>query len=158
MNKVVIFDFDLVLSDSSWSNIFLKDYNNDYGEIYKVGNFDKPIMQMIDLMNLLFNNNYKIVVMTARIQEHKDTVVNFLNKHNAMYHDIILADNSHKGNVEGNTASIKQTMLMDYLFDNLNDKIEYVIEDNLDNIRMFREQGITCLQLFTNLYSDNQGG
>lgn len=113
------------------------DYEAFYNEVYK----DEPIQPLINLLQAL-NERYVIAIVTGRSEVCRSATALWLDKHRVPYQNLIMRP---KGN-HAQDHILKKRMVCDHegklLF-----PAQLVIEDRARVVEMWRDMGLTCLQV-----------
>ncbi len=139
MTKTIIVDIDGTLADIKHRRHFVERENKkkDFDSFHKACVDDKPINEIIKLVQLLYGN-YGIHIFSGRSKLIKKETIAWLKKHNINYNKLIMREErDYTPDYE-----LKKKWLDKY---NKED-IAFVIDDRDRLVKMWREQGLTCLQ------------
>jgi predicted kinase len=116
----------------------------DWYKFYSLISLDTPITPIVDLVNYLREKGYRIFVVSGRpiswgdLEIGKETVA-WLKKHNIFYDHIFMRQGG-----DGREDTIVKQEILDKLPKN---RIAYVLDDRDSVVKMWRENGLTCLQV-----------
>lgn len=134
----IICDIDHTISDAAWRDPLLGNWDEYYIEAY----LDKPITEVIDLVNY-YGQFQAVVCLTARPERWRKLTLSWLVKHSVMFHDLLMRpDNNHEP-----SAILKPKMALTYFGDDIITKVDLVIDDREDVLSAFRALGLTTLQV-----------
>lgn len=139
MKEIIIIDLDGTLADIRHRRHFVEGENKkkDFNSFHKACVNDKPIKEIIRLVQLLYGN-YEIHIFSGRSKLIKKETIAWLKKHNINYNKLIMREEKdYTPDYE-----LKKKWLDKY---NKED-IAFVIDDRDRLVKMWREQGLTCLQ------------
>ena len=87
---IYIFDIDGTLADISHRLHFIKKEPKDWKGFFEACSLDKPIPEVIAVMNALQAAKHTILVVTGRSSEIRDETYRWLNKHSALHHGLYM--------------------------------------------------------------------
>jgi hypothetical protein len=146
-NKAYIFDFDLTLCDSSWTKKYFEQYKGNYLKMYsELGNQDTVIEDTRELLDALFFAGYKIIILSARLENSRQCMIEWFIKHK-FYHykayDIVLCCNEWADKSIEVPHKVKRNLYTKFI-EPKNYKIIMAFDDDERNVNMFKFLGITC--------------
>lgn len=140
--KTVIFDLDGTLCDITHRMHFIKNGNNDFDGFYKACPADIPKLPIIEINRMCHCAGHLIIIASGRSENVRDETVAWLQRNNVFYHKLIMRPDA---------CFIPDYDLKKAWLDKgcLGDKADilFVIEDRDRMVKMWRAQGITCLQV-----------
>ena len=136
--EIVIFDLDGTLADVSERIHHVRRKPKDWKAFFKGMAEDKTIHSMVRLCNMLYESGVRIVLCSGRSEEHRPETVDWLEKHDVKFHELLLRrDGDRRSDVD-----VKREILagMD------KEKILFVVEDRSRVVEMWRKEGLVALQ------------
>ena len=137
---MVIFDLDGTLSLVGNRVRHLQKNPKDWDSFFAEAGKDLPNLPIIKIFKILFEAGEYIKIITGRSEEYKKITLVWLYNHKIYLNQ----KNLHmrkKGDTRDDTI-IKQEIIQPFL-----NKIEIVFEDRTKVVNMWRNLGITCLQV-----------
>lgn len=132
----VIFDLDGTLSDASWRDHFRQDGNWD--EYFEHCSSDPVVKPVAELLSAVFKAGHRILIITGRPERVRKTTEAWLLKNLIMYDKLYMRkDDDFHSNEE-----YKNEVL-----DSITEPILFAVEDDPEAVKVFKERGITCLQV-----------
>ncbi len=134
--KAVIFDLDGTLSDRRHRLHYLegqKDWKNFFEQMY----LDPPIKETFKKLFRHYHNNHKIIILTGRPEEFRDTTINWLKENNVethMYKMFMRESKNYESDISLKRR-IFETKLNRY-------SVIKAYEDNADLIKLWNEKNI----------------
>lgn len=130
-------DIDGTLSENNFEYYtFIKTNPKNFDAYFKGLAHIKPVQQVKELNNLLYDNGNTIIIFTARKENYRKVTEKWLNHHGIKYHHCLMReDNDYRPDHE-----VKLDMLNKV-------RKEFgqpfaAIEDRIKNIEMFAKEGI----------------
>lgn len=142
--KTVIFDLDGTLCDIEHRLHFVKEGNKDWDGFYAACVDDVPKPSIIELINMCDDARHHIIISTGRSDDVRKQTTHWLQKHGVPYDELIMRP---KGCYTPDQA-LKKAWLDQGKF-GPKDDILFVVEDRDRMVKMWRDQGLTCLQVDT---------
>ena len=136
--RIIIVDLDGTLSDYGHRVHLYKD--KDYDAFNKAGIGDKPIENICNIVRRLHDEETEIVIMTARDETCRKDTSKWLRLNDVPCDKLIMrpiGDNS--------SDPICKLKLFKENFNNKD--IWFVLEDRNSVVEMWRDEGLTCLQV-----------
>jgi phosphoglycolate phosphatase-like HAD superfamily hydrolase len=141
MVKAVIFDIDGTLSDSKWRGPLAR--AKKWDEFFSKMPEDKPIDQVVELLTNYHIDEYKIILVTGRGEEHRQKTVDWLEKYGILH--MVEALYMRPAKDFRRDTEIKTEIYNNHLKDSY--KIRAVYEDRSSVVAMWRGLGLFCLQV-----------
>lgn len=144
--KWVLCDIDGTVSDASARQYLLRNAEEKgialpWDLFHEAGKYDPPIQGMVDLINLL-NKNYGIAFITARPEKWRAQTVQWLDHFFKFQYALYMRE---KGNFERSSV-IKHAMMTKLLTAYSGDSVLMAFDDNPAVVKMYRDNGVLCLQ------------
>lgn len=136
--KVVVFDIDGTLSNVEKRKHHLEKSPKDFDSFYLAMGEDDPRVEIIDLCNMHFDAGWTVFLFTGRPESYRELTVTWLEKHKVSYHELHMRPDAQRYESD---YKIKQEMI-----EKVGVKISLAIDDRDQAVRMWRENGIVCLQ------------
>lgn len=140
-SKIVIFDIDGTLADTSKRIHYMKAEKKNWTAFYAEAKHDDPHKHVVNLTKMYLNAGYHIILLTGRPANLKQDTLNWLNKEGVLFHVLLmrLIGDHGKDNV------VKRETLISYLVNNnLHiSQIEAVYEDRIHVAETWREMGLS---------------
>lgn len=136
--ELVIFDIDGTLADISERLHHIRTKPKNWNAFNQGIAQDKAIQSMVRLCNILYAAGIHIVLCSGRNEANRPETVEWLEKHNVNYHELLLRkDEDYRSD-----AIVKREILetMDKT------RILFVVEDRSRVVEMWRSEGLVCLQ------------
>lgn len=136
--ELVIFDIDGTLADISERLHHIRTKPKNWSAFNQGIAQDKAIQSMVRLCNILYAAGIHIVLCSGRNEANRPETVEWLEKHNVNYHELLLRkDEDYRSD-----AIVKREILetMDKT------RILFVVEDRSRVVEMWRSEGLVCLQ------------
>ena len=144
MNKIVIFDLDgtLALIDNR-RNISMVDGKRDWDIFFDPKNIDMdlPNQTVIDMARMIdLTDKFQIFILSGRSDRTKDATLDWLDKHNVPFDDLIMRPKQHHFMPDN---QLKQMWLDDIGVD----RVAMVFDDRNQVVDMWRSNGLTTFQV-----------
>jgi len=146
--KCIIVDIDGTLSncdhrlhlivDQSKTHPSISTFKPDYDWFNKESQFDKPYK---DVLELISHYPHKVILMTGRSDKWAEITNDWLQENNIRYDALFMR-------TEGDRRSdykVKKEMYFDHI--DRTHKVDFVLEDRDRVVKMWRDIGLTCLQV-----------
>lgn len=139
--KVVIFDIDGTLANVDHRRHFVEGPKKDFEAFYDAMGDDTAYEDIIELTYLLRNSNRSIFICTGRPFDYFDITSQWLATNGVSYDALYMRPTDKKYDSD---YSVKRSMLnqIQKLFN-----VVMAIDDRDQVVRMWRENGIRCLQV-----------
>lgn len=142
--KSIIVDIDGTLADCSHRRHFLQ--NRNWDGFFGAMADDNPIQAVIDCVNSL-SHNYKIVLVSGRPDNYWEVTRQWLDRYSVSFDDL-------KMRKSGDTRH--DTIIKKEILDSMSDDIAFVIDDRQSVVKMWRDNGLTCLQADYGTFDDKK--
>ena len=140
----VIFDLDGTLADIEDRRQLCTKENGkmDWNKFFDPENIDldKPNIPVISTAQALAEKGYMVAIFSGRSERTKNTTKSWLNKHKVPYH--ILKMRPEKNFTADEQLKLEWVNDMDW-----KDDVEMVFDDRQKVVDMWREIGLTCMQV-----------
>lgn len=138
--KYLICDLDGTLSDCSARRGFMEETPKDWKNFYFGIPYDPVNEWCKKILSLFYDDHYKIILMSGRPDTHKQVTLDWLEKHEIKWDELIMRkEGDHRND------NIVKLELFNELKERLGTPL-FAIDDRQRIVDMWREQGITCLQ------------
>lgn len=141
MSKIVLCDLDGTLSDTSHRVHFIRGgRRRDYDSFFAASGEDEPIQAVIALVNALALAGKEIHIITGRREDTREITEAWLERHDVSYDKLMMRPFSDR---TPDHVLKRQWFETDY------DPADILLalEDRARVVAMYRELGITCLQV-----------
>lgn len=138
----VIFDLDGTLADIDHRLHFVQGDSKDWDGFYAACIVDSPKMPIIELARMCDDARHEIIISSGRSAKVRDKTENWLATHEVPYKQLLMRPD---GSFVPDQA-LKKAWLDQGKFGDKND-ILFVVEDRDRMVKMWRDQGLTCLQV-----------
>lgn len=150
MTDIVIVDIDGTVTDASArAEKYLSKEPKDWEGFYNACGEDKPIFPIINLVEAL-SVPYKIVYCTGRRKSCEDATRQWFKDH----HIFLSGINEYYGTFlfrkdgdKRHDTIVKPELLNEYLAQNPDYRVAFILEDRNSMVSKWRELGYTCLQV-----------
>lgn len=140
--KYVLCDIDHVLSNAWWRDPMIGG-EGGWDAYHLEGDKDEPIHDIVHLLNALHDDGYAIVLLTARPEKWRKLTMTWLVRHGVNVDEMLMRpDANFDPSPKCKLDQVKAR------FADPTDAIAMVIEDRDDICNVFRELGVTVLQVF----------
>jgi predicted secreted acid phosphatase len=138
VEEIVVFDIDGTLADVSERIQHLKKKPKDWDAFFKGMAQDKAIRSMVRLCNILYSSGVRVILCSGRSEPHRKETVEWLTRQGVNYHELLLRrDGDRRSDV-----IVKREMLAGID----KSKVLFVVEDRSRVVKMWRSEGLVCLQ------------
>lgn len=142
-NKLVLFDMDGTLADLSHRLHFVTSGNKDWDAFFKACPDDKPIVDVIAMLNLMHELGFVILIVSGRSSVMKEETIAWLAKYKIPYHDLFMrGKKDHRPDWQ-----TKQDILTNIKMKYLGHTIFCAFDDRDQVVDMWRRNGIRCYQV-----------
>lgn len=139
--STVIFDLDGTLADIDHRLHFVKDGNKDWDGFYKACVDDKPKAAIIELALMCDDAGHEIIISSGRSENVRAETESWLAKHGVVYKALLMRPNGSFV-----PDQIIKKLWLDQGALGPKEDILFVVEDRDSMVKMWREQGLVCLQ------------
>lgn len=139
--SAVIFDIDGTISDSAHRGKYAREKN--WAEFFRLMPTDEPKHDIVELLLMYYNDDYKILLVTGRGEEHREATLEWLGRHGISnyVHELYMRPlKDFRPDHE-----IKKEIYINRLEPEY--KVRAVFEDRSSVVQMWRSLGLTCLQV-----------
>lgn len=143
--QAVIFDIDGTLANIDHRLHHIQQEPKNWDAFQKDCSLDDPIYPLINLAHMFDKLGFHIILCTGRNFQNYEKTAAWLNFHTVPYHRIHMRED---GNYESDFI-IKKRML-DLILEKY--EVFMVFEDRDRVVQMYRENGLTCLQVADGAY------
>lgn len=138
--KAVIFDVDGTVANNDHRRVWVQNKPKNWKAYNATMADDLPIHNIIHLAQILCKH-YHIIIVTARSDDHKQTTIDWLEKHMVPHTAIYF----RKEKDYRDDAIVKSEILDVIIQDGYNPVM--VFDDRNKVVNMWRERGLQCLQV-----------
>ena len=139
---VSIFDIDGTISNPRHRLHFIEGKKKDWDSFYKACEGDAAIYPVIHILKALHRHGHEIWFFTGRRDNIRTETIRWLDRFDIPYHHLIMRPDSDRTE----DYKLKRQWLDQYFKDDKH-RIVAVYEDRSRNVKMFREEGLVCLQV-----------
>jgi hypothetical protein len=143
----ILVDIDHCLTDAAWrDDLRGTDGERNWDRYHEAAKDDKPVQEMIDLVNLYDASGYFTVGLTSRPERFRQMTQRWLGEFGVMLDELLMRPDDSRLP----TAEDKKLQAIRYFGseDSLRTEVAFVLDDRDDVATMFRGLGITVLQVF----------
>ena len=140
--KTVIFDLDGTLCDITHRMHFIENGNKDWDGFYKACPADVPKYPIIEIKGMCHDAGHRIIISSGRSENVREETEAWLQRHDVFYHELLMRPDA----CFVPDQALKKAWLDQGVFGDKAD-ILFVIEDRDRMVKMWRDQGLTCLQV-----------
>lgn len=121
------------------------EFKKDWNSFFEACDKDEPNKPIINLLNQYFNQLTKVVIFSGRSEQVKQKTIDWLAKHE-IWHDHL---RMRKENDFRPDEILKKEILENFLSENnlTKEDILFVVDDRDKVVKMWRQEGLTCLQV-----------
>lgn len=138
----VICDLDGTLADITHRLHFIENGNKDWDGFYRACPDDLPKPAIIELIAMCDDAGHQIIISSGRSEDVRAETEAWLEKHGVVYTALVMRPNA----CFVPDQALKKAWLDQGLLGNKED-ILFVVEDRDRMVKMWRDQGLTCLQV-----------
>jgi acid phosphatase class B len=145
MRPLYIFDLDGTLSDATHRRHFVENGNTQWDEFYLASQFDPPKRAIIQIMDTLYSSGADIYIFSGRSDIVRSQTEDWLDKNCQFIYPLInLRMRKHWDHTPDDKL---KRQWYDELPDHDKERLVAVFDDRDRIVKMWRELGITCLQV-----------
>jgi len=141
-DKTVIFDLDGTLADIDHRLHFVQNGNKNWDAFYAACSEDGPKHPIIELARMCDDAGHRIIISSGRSENVRSETEKWLEENGVVYAELYMRPNA----CFVPDQALKKAWLDQGLFGLLED-ILFVVEDRDRMVQMWRQQGLTCLQV-----------
>ncbi len=138
--KAIIVDIDGTLANVNHRVHYVKSTPKEWKKFHSEASNDKVNSWCESIITAMKNNGYKIILVTGRDAPYKDMTISWLSKNN-ISHDLLYM----RPDKDFREDSIIKKEIYEAKIKEFFD-VEFVLEDRLQVVKMWRSLGLTCLQ------------
>lgn len=140
MGKIVLCDLDGTLSDTEHRVHYVRGKKRDYESFFAASKDDEPIEAVIELVRSLAQAGHEIHIVSGRRDDTRDSTIEWLERHGVPHQRMLLRPYSDR---TPDHILKRRWFEADYRVDD----ILLALEDRARVVAMYRELGVTCLQV-----------
>lgn len=140
MKSIVLCDLDGTLSDSEHRVHFVRGKNRDYESFFAAAGDDPPITPVITLVRALAEQGHEIHIVSGRRDDTRAATERWLERHEVPHHRLLLRPYNDR-----TPDHILKRRWYDADYRSRN--VLLALEDRARVVSMYRELGVTCLQV-----------
>ena len=140
MNKIVLCDLDGTLSDTEHRVHHIRRERPDYDAFFAASGEDEPIAPVISLVNALALAGHEIHIITGRREDTREITEAWLERHAVSYKRLLM-----RGFADDTPDHVLKRQWFEADYDLAN--VLLALEDRNSVVAMYRELGVTCLQV-----------
>jgi phosphoglycolate phosphatase-like HAD superfamily hydrolase len=140
--KTVIFDLDGTLADINHRLHFVQNGNKQWDEFYAACHADGPKHEIIELARMCQDAGHQIIISSGRSDNTREATEKWLDDNVVPYHKLFMRPNA----CFTPDQALKKAWLDQGVF-GPKESILFVVEDRDRMVQMWRQQGLTCLQV-----------
>lgn len=141
-NSIVIFDLDGTLALNKHREHYIACPKPDWDSYFEACDKDLPNYPVIALNQLLAANNVWIEIWSGRSEAVRAKTVDWLQAHNVQYDELLMRPVRNYTN----DAVLKREWLH-AVADEAKSRITFIVDDRNSVVKMWRDEGMTCLQV-----------
>lgn len=138
----VIFDLDGTLADINHRLHFVQNGNKDWDGFYKACLGDTPKLPIVELAAMCDDAGHEIIISSGRSENVRAETEAWLAQHGILYGTLLMRPDA----CFVPDQALKKAWLDQGLLGAIED-ILFVVEDRDRMVKMWRDQGLTCLQV-----------
>ena len=139
--KTYIFDIDGTIANNDHRQHHLTKTPKDWSSWHKESQEDKPYWEIIDILMMARANGIKIVLCTGRDEKCREDTEQWLINHSIYYDDLFMRARDDRRDDD----DVKKDLLAKIR--ELGYNPVCVFEDRVRVVKMWREEGLRCLQV-----------
>jgi len=140
MAKIVLCDLDGTLSDTEHRLHHIRGKRRDYDAVFAASGDDEPIEPVIALVNALALAGNEIHIVTGRREDTREITEAWLERHDVSYDRLLM-----RGVADRTPDHILKRRWFESDYDVAD--VLLALEDRSRVVAMYRELGVTCLQV-----------
>lgn len=142
LKQAVIFDVDGTLADCEHRRKYIAEKPKDYESFYHPANvIQDPVIEPIAKLARTLSVHIQILIVTARRFEDLEVTKEWLTKHNIYFDKIYIREQGDRRKDEIFKREVLEKIRAEGY------EVEMVFDDRDRVVKMWREQGLTCLQV-----------
>lgn len=140
--KLVIFDIDGTLANLTHRLHHIKNGSRRWDEFFAEVKNDLPIHQIIELVRMVSGAGHHILLVSGRSEATREATVQWLAEHGVEYHEMYMRpDGDYRKDY-----IVKKEILAHIKKEFDDPEILFVVDDRSSVVKMWREEGLICLQ------------
>lgn len=139
--KIIGVDIDGTIANCNHRLHHIKNGNRNWDEFWKTIHLDEPIHDVIALVHAMQAAGHPIFIITARNNEVRPETEAWLTANGITYDRFYCRQDGDQRKDE----IVKREMIAEIRKEGF--EFLFMLEDRAHNVKMFREQGVTCLQV-----------
>lgn len=140
LQSAVIFDIDGTLSDATHRHHHLKTTPKNWEAFNKAMHLDTPHKDVVALAQALHHAGHRVLLVTGRDEEFRMVTETWLNAHGVIYDELYMRPRGdRREDTTTKAEALRWLRAAGYA-------PWLVVEDRNRLVKMWREQGLTCLQ------------
>lgn len=141
--RTILCDIDGTLADIGHRTHYVRNGGREWDPFFEACSDDLPKHNIIELVNVMACSDYRVILVTGRPEKVREKTEIWLEKHGIIYDALYMrgTDDSRKDFI------VKRELLDRIRADFLDSEIIFVLDDRKSVVRMWREAGLTCLQV-----------
>lgn len=140
MMKPVIVDIDGTLADCEHRRHHVEGEKKDWDAFFEGMDADVPIQGVVRLVEALDRMRHPIVLITGRYERYRQRTIAWLLKWGIPYDQLIMRP---EGTIDISDVDLKRSIFRENFRAG---DILFTIEDRASVVKMWREEGLLCLQ------------
>lgn len=140
MSLIVLCDLDGTLSDSEHRVHFVRGKNRDYESFFAAAGDDAPMWPVITLVRALAQQGHEIHILTGRRDDTREVTEQWLEKHEVPHHRLVMRPYDDR-----TPDHLLKRRWFQQEYDSAS--VLLALEDRSRVVSMYRELGVTCLQV-----------
>ena len=138
----IICDIDGTISDATHRQHYVQKNPKNWSAFFSQCVYDKPITDIIDLINIFYDLYYKIILVSGRSNIVREQTERWIINHSVPYHKLFMrGDRDYRPD-----DIIKEEMYLT-LIKPWHGEPKYVLDDRDRVVKMWRKHGLRCLQV-----------
>lgn len=139
--KAILFDIDGTLADNWHRQHLVQSDTPDWDKFFDSMSQDAPNKPVVELYELVkASDRYTIILVSGRPERYRGQTISWLDRHNITFNKLYMRPDGDRRP----DFMVKKDMLDAIVGDGY--EILFVIDDRTQTVKMWRENGIACLQ------------
>lgn len=142
MNKsIILFDLDGTLADNEHRQHYVSNEDKEWDMFFAEQINDRPNHPIIELFKSLKKSNKNpLFIITARPERYREKTTEWLAKYQIFPERLVM----RKDGDRRSDVIVKKEMLSNFRLEGMHPL--FVVDDRTSVVKMWREEGVTCLQ------------